>query len=157
MKHRKLRIAWSMAWGVVAVLMCVLWVRSYSIADEFFYEDRYSEIVTVSRLGDLYVRAFVGDNYFLVQTTGDPRVHPRRDYYVSQQPASLSELESWGGLPFSEDEWRVIPFGLPILGVFALIAAPWFSVRRFSLRTLLIATTLIATVLGIIVWMSRAE
>jgi hypothetical protein len=29
MKHRKLRIAWSVAWGVVAVLSCVLWVRSY--------------------------------------------------------------------------------------------------------------------------------
>ena len=26
---RKLRIAWSVAWGVVAVLLCVLWVRSY--------------------------------------------------------------------------------------------------------------------------------
>ena len=29
MKFRKLRIAWSVAWGVVAVLLCVLWVRSY--------------------------------------------------------------------------------------------------------------------------------
>ena len=29
MKYRKLRIAWSVAWGVVAVLLCVLWVRSY--------------------------------------------------------------------------------------------------------------------------------
>src|SRR6185436_7674145 len=33
MKHHKLRIAWSVAWGVVAVLLCVLWVRSYSWAD----------------------------------------------------------------------------------------------------------------------------
>ena len=30
MKYRKLRIAWSVAWGIVAVLLCVLWVRSYS-------------------------------------------------------------------------------------------------------------------------------
>ena len=29
MKYRKLRIAWSVAWGVVAVLLIVLWVRSY--------------------------------------------------------------------------------------------------------------------------------
>jgi hypothetical protein len=28
MKHRKLRIAWSVVWGVVAVLLVVLWVRS---------------------------------------------------------------------------------------------------------------------------------
>src|SRR5689334_17632588 len=29
MKYRKLRMAWSVTWGVVAVLLCVLWVRSY--------------------------------------------------------------------------------------------------------------------------------
>src|SRR5262245_23954492 len=28
-RYRKLRIAWSVAWGVVVVLLCVLWVRSY--------------------------------------------------------------------------------------------------------------------------------
>src|SRR5262245_51127907 len=37
MKHRKLRIAWSVAWGVVAVLPVVLWVRSYSY---FHFLDR---------------------------------------------------------------------------------------------------------------------
>src|SRR4029079_3358407 len=29
MRYRKLRIAWSVAWGVVAVLLIVLWVQSY--------------------------------------------------------------------------------------------------------------------------------
>jgi hypothetical protein len=29
-KYRKLRIGWSVAWGVVAVLIGLLWVRSYS-------------------------------------------------------------------------------------------------------------------------------
>ena len=29
MKYRKLRIAWSVGWGIVAVLLVVLWVRSY--------------------------------------------------------------------------------------------------------------------------------
>ena len=29
MNYRKLRIAWSVGWGVAAVLLCVLWVRSY--------------------------------------------------------------------------------------------------------------------------------
>ncbi len=36
MKHRKLRIAWSVAWGIVVVLLCVLWVRSYSTHDLFY-------------------------------------------------------------------------------------------------------------------------
>ena len=29
MRFRKLRIAWSVAWGVWRVLLIVLWVRSY--------------------------------------------------------------------------------------------------------------------------------
>jgi hypothetical protein len=29
MKHRKLRIAWSAAWGLVAVLLVALWVTTY--------------------------------------------------------------------------------------------------------------------------------
>src|SRR4051812_13479439 len=33
MRYCKLRIAWSVAWGVVAVSLCVLWVRSYRTAD----------------------------------------------------------------------------------------------------------------------------
>ena len=30
MNSRKLRIAWSVVWGVVAVLLSVLWLRSYT-------------------------------------------------------------------------------------------------------------------------------
>ena len=33
MKYRKLRIAWSVTWGVAAVLLIALWVRSYSVHD----------------------------------------------------------------------------------------------------------------------------
>ena len=29
MKHRKLRIAWSVAWGVLASMLIVLWLDSY--------------------------------------------------------------------------------------------------------------------------------
>src|SRR5262245_51891917 len=37
MKHRKLRIAWSVAWGLLAVLLCVLWVRSYWWYDQLTF------------------------------------------------------------------------------------------------------------------------
>jgi hypothetical protein len=33
MRYRKLRIAWSVAWGVLAVLLLTLWVRSYGRLD----------------------------------------------------------------------------------------------------------------------------
>src|SRR3954462_10124424 len=32
-RYRKLRIAWSIAWGLAAVLLIMLWVRSYSFFD----------------------------------------------------------------------------------------------------------------------------
>src|SRR5690348_12392415 len=37
MKHRKLRIAWSVVWGTVAVLLVALWVRSYWRWDQIAY------------------------------------------------------------------------------------------------------------------------
>ena len=33
MKFRKLRIAWSVTWGIAAVLLIALWVRSYWVYD----------------------------------------------------------------------------------------------------------------------------
>lgn len=40
MKNRKLRIAWSVVRGIVAVLLTVLWIRSYrQLDDELKYID----------------------------------------------------------------------------------------------------------------------
>jgi hypothetical protein len=44
MRLRKLRIAWSVVWGAIAVLLIVLWLRSY-------YRTEYVErVVNVNRL-----------------------------------------------------------------------------------------------------------
>ena len=53
MKHRKLRIAWSVAWGVVAVLLVSLWVRSYWIADSLQLNKPYFRSACAFR-GNLY-------------------------------------------------------------------------------------------------------
>src|SRR5688572_29967946 len=37
MKYRKLRIAWSVAWGLLCLMLCVLWVRSYTVRDSAFW------------------------------------------------------------------------------------------------------------------------
>ncbi len=37
MRFRKLRIAWSVFWGLAAVLLVVLWVRSYWWVDQLGY------------------------------------------------------------------------------------------------------------------------
>src|SRR4051794_29097381 len=37
MRYRKLRIAWSMFWGLACVLLIVLWIRSYTRLDIVTY------------------------------------------------------------------------------------------------------------------------
>ena len=55
-RFRKLRIAWSVGWGVVAVLLVVLWVRSYWRVDGIYIAHSHS---AVSIRGDLYIDAGV--------------------------------------------------------------------------------------------------
>jgi hypothetical protein len=38
MNYRKLRIAWSVGWGVLTVLLIALWVRSYRWQDQVFHK-----------------------------------------------------------------------------------------------------------------------
>src|SRR5689334_16744202 len=38
LKHRKLRIAWSLGWGTLCVLLCVLWARSYRVSDVIHWQ-----------------------------------------------------------------------------------------------------------------------
>ena len=45
MRFRKLRIAWSVAWGVLALLLIVLWVRSYWFFDQFIQRRSVTDYV----------------------------------------------------------------------------------------------------------------
>jgi len=42
MRFRKLRIAWSVAWGVAAVLLVALCVRSYFVAEHYGFNTKLS-------------------------------------------------------------------------------------------------------------------
>src|SRR5689334_2821902 len=55
MKYRKVRIAWSAAWGVAAVLLVVLWVRSYYVVDRFVRINASCQVEMVgSNSGTIY-------------------------------------------------------------------------------------------------------
>jgi hypothetical protein len=45
MKYRKLRIAWSLVWGVGAVLVCASWVRSYHVVESIVYQITSTRII----------------------------------------------------------------------------------------------------------------
>src|ERR1700712_4224431 len=54
MKYRKLRIAWSVGFGSVAVLLIVLWVRSYSWHDTIIYEEGARSTAAGWNKGELF-------------------------------------------------------------------------------------------------------
>jgi hypothetical protein len=151
MKYRNLRIAWSVVWGVAAVLLVVLWVRSYWWADLLGY-----------RIGQTYVAAGSGRGIaFFRWTTFQPSVTVgnKVGWELSEGPTGTID-SSLKPLEWSLDTNPAAAFGF-------FISVPcWFCVAcsaalsfvalnryRFSLRTLLIATTLVAIMLGLIVWL----
>ena len=142
MKHRKLRIAWSLLWGALAVLLMLLFVRSLWRIDWVFYLTPTVYANAASRGG---VLGF---------------------WYESEPPANLVLLLQHGWhftsepIPTLRGSWRPsvhmlrIPHWL-VAGLFAAIGAgPWVR-WQFSLRSMLIATTLAAAALGLLVWLNR--
>jgi hypothetical protein len=158
MRFRKLRIAWSVFWGVASVLLIVLWVRSYyrlEWAAMFATNSTYIQVVSY--------HGAVG-----LQTINVSGRHWKFDPMFGSDSAIVKAGKShWGpsrdgqvGFGFSRGTATTrlqFPYSFAILVSAVLWALPvWGNRRRFSLRTLLIATTLVAVVLGLIVYASRS-
>ena len=151
MRFRKLRIAWSVAWGVGCVLLIALWVRSYSWTDIVGISTRS---LLVTGPGEISIataqptydgRAKPGRFEAFPLKATDNRSPPKRtwDLYAVYGRNTYNQITS---VVFS------LAFLVLVSGLLAL--TPWLR-WRFSLRTLLIATTLVAVMLGLIVAASR--
>jgi hypothetical protein len=148
MRFRKLRIAWSVVWGLAAALLIVLWVRSYS------WFDLYS------------VRPLGGHEFQIDQSAGKIRILISSILDASQPvgfrsfPLTDDLIDNDQTTPvfgtWRERSIRVIhgPHWFAVMLSCAFAMLPW-ACSRFSLRTLLIATTLVAVVLGLIVWLLK--
>jgi hypothetical protein len=143
MKYPKLRIAWSVAWGVVAVLLCVLWVRSYWRWDRVASNTQRYDAVSLgsARGGVQFERSVL------------PVVDGWESGLLDEPVGPILTPLQWYGTPTSHIIY--IPYWAPFLLIAVVSGLPWLVVRRFSLRTLLIATTLVAVVLGLVVWSVR--
>ena len=164
MKHRKLRIALSVAWGVAAVLLIALWVRSYQREDILFKNaGRLTWIVQIDsfdgRLNLLTHQEDAPSSIWLHWQCESPA---SLDLHRRYEEALRAVQVASGSTPDPTFDFARLtrPFGMSarvphwsgVLLLFGLAAAPWLR-WRFSLRTLLIATTLVAVVLGLIVWL----
>jgi hypothetical protein len=161
MTYRYLRIAWSVAWGILAVLLCVLWVRSYWSTGSlsYFTEGRVRSVHSVRGVVSLHysmdarfqlARRGLGPQWKLHSA---PLIHSELD--PDDQEAILQHWPKpfrWNNrLPSSIS--ISFPHWTLILLISLMGCAAW--VMRFSLRALLIATTLVAVVLGAIVYAVR--
>jgi hypothetical protein len=153
MRFRKLRIAWSVFWGVACALLTVLWVRSYTIRDGFFLPVTSKFAISAdSVLGHVVVwKIFASPPSTLVP------------YHVnhSRIEGRFKTLFNSNVLGFyfgriAGDFRADVPHWFLVLTAAGFCVAPWLQEKwSFSLRSLLFATTLVAVALGLAVWAAR--
>ena len=144
MRFRKLRIAWSVFWGLAAVLLLVLCVRSYWRVNGLNVSGGHRYALFCGCL-------FIDETFFIANPGPTASQHKLLGYSVLHVVVNHGQAKPYAKgtkLPL----WPLVT----IVAVFPI--APWILVIpwlrwRFSLRTLLIATTLVAVVLGLIVWL----
>jgi hypothetical protein len=153
MTIRKLRIAWSVAWGLLAVLLCVLWVRSYTRQDLLAVQLRQSPLVGGLSHKGLLALGFQQPDDGGTQLIADSllmREHSwLEDEINSQQTATGFNIVQFPG------GWRLeLPHSFIAIMLLGTVVAPWLR-WHFRLRTMLIVTTLISVGLSIVVWLGR--
>jgi hypothetical protein len=165
MRFRKLRIAWSVFWGLAAVLLIVLWVRSFWRWDVVYRPDNRMPQLAPTMFWTTEVDSSRGQLRLargllvfgnLAWTRTIPPIPDREVGKPLPSVLGFSYHERVPGTTRRPSEYVfVMPYYIPFFLTCSLSLAPWVRCVpcRFSLRTLLIATTLVAVVLGEIVWL----
>jgi hypothetical protein len=160
MRFKRLRIAWSVFWGVTSVLLIVLWVRSYRYWDFGgmqngllqHWTNRFDSITGILHLEHSAVPKMAS----AVKAKTGYRYEWMFFTLESPSPAATRSLQRLSLMVTSARQEVIFPYWCltlvcGIIGGAPLIRCKW----RFSLRTLLIATTFIALALGTIVWLAH--
>jgi hypothetical protein len=131
MRFKKTRIAWSVAWGILVLLLAILWVRSYL---------EYDRIVVNYPNGLDWFIVYLNKGVTIVSTYGllAPELMNRWCFVART---------GWGTIV-------CVPFSFMIAAACLISSAPWIRLR-FSLRTLLIITTIVAVALGLIIYFTK--
>jgi hypothetical protein len=134
-------------WGLAAVLLLVLWARSYWYVDDL--------VLTLTKTRKLELQSVparcIG---FIAYAPSRPISSFAR--YMSTTPEGAEHAHLKHGV--LGGEWAMSTAWVAhwiLAAVFLLLSvAPWIRQLRlrYSLRTLLIATTLVALALGLAVW-----
>jgi hypothetical protein len=152
MKHRKLRIAWSVAWGIATVFFIVQWVRSYRTTELIVRLDPGNKVTTIgSNCGVVYFAKTTLRPTSLGPAQPPPTPHWWQYQSVAAERNGHTSFAWKSGPTFSI---LYIPYWFFVVISSAIGSLAWLS-ARFSLRTLLVATTIIALGLGAVMWVAR--
>jgi hypothetical protein len=154
MKYRKLRIAWSVGWGILCVLMIALWMRSR----------QHLDLVAVSATATKFIGASSesGQLRFYTgtwsSTTASRNIlnHESFDANIGHPGPPITSESAWGFSYRDNNLYARLPHWFVALVTATMASAPWIRLSwRYSLRTLLVAMTLVAVGLGMIVYALR--
>jgi hypothetical protein len=146
LRFRKLRIAWSVAWGIVAGFLILLWVASYN-------HYAMTEPTAISSKTVLTVEFLQGQ---IALVFSGPLPPGRMPNWLRDSPQQNGgKLPGVAGFAWLQSpkigEVFTFPFGFATVLIIVTGSVTWLR-WRFTLRTLLTATTLVAVVLGLAVW-----
>jgi hypothetical protein len=158
------RITWTVAWGVAAVLLVALWVRSYWRQD--YMLGWASDSRTISSLSS---NGWLSLDSQWFNKTSEPSQLPNWEItsrIIQPDPIfgtspRLAPLPGWNWHSYATrrnaSRGLVVPYWFLVVLAIAFAAPPWIHKLnwRFSLRTLLIATTLLSVLLGLVVWLTH--
>jgi hypothetical protein len=146
---RYLRVGFSVMWGVLCVLLAVMWVRSYWVADAVTY------IHSVKRLVNTY--SAWGRCLITVRPQSWADLSSAQYSYDIDSQSFVTLPNALLGFYFHQVPSEavttvVVPYWFATLltGAVAAVASPWFH-WRFSVRTLLVITAIVAVSLGSVV------
>jgi hypothetical protein len=168
---RGLRIAWTVAWGILCVLLIVLWVRSNGRADtltyRFFSQQKYYLVSCRAKIGlaplPLWTNKQFDPDGKEVWPTGLKSIH-LSPIGTLWEPNGKVCAQAFTNVSRAGEHWGYVITAIAIVPywmitapavVFGVFAAMPFLRSRFSLRTLLIATTAVAVILGLVVYATR--
>src|SRR4051794_31206678 len=111
MRYRKVRIAWSVVWGVVAVLLIVLWVRSYWWVDSLQFQ---------AGPRTYYCQSYVGRVVPFSDKNQSPlSFHLKSDLIVGKVARDVSSIIAWERFGFLQRQpgasGVVLPFSALVL------------------------------------------
>jgi hypothetical protein len=151
MRFRRTRIATSVFFGVLSLILLMMWVRSYWYFDQVRHSVNGATYAGIdSMVGRIRVSSQTLGNH-LPSFTG----HSSIDLRDLPQRQPKSPTFSWI-VTHSGRTMITFPHWLPLVVTAGIATICWLPIdRRCNLRTLFLATTLVAVLLGLGVWLAR--